>query len=94
MRLDAGIFLCHHSRLGDREMACRGWLEVHHENIGVRLALATRLTVNRQEPPDVPLYKSGAEACRAGLRGVKRPGKAAREMIGKLTKAKSRRKRR
>lgn len=84
MELSAGVFLCH----SKKESACRGWFEVHHENIGVRIAAATRLTVNRREPTTIPLYASGAEACKAGLRGVKRPKADARKMIATLVKVK------
>jgi hypothetical protein len=85
----AGVFLCHHSNLGARQAVCRGWLEVHGDN------LQARMTGNRVEftstaarfPTKVPLYKSGAQACAAGLRGVRRPNKAARRLMQKLTKA-------
>ena len=84
LRLDAGVFLCHK---GDRKLVCRGWLEVHHENIGVRLALLRNIIDlgAHREPTKVPLYKSGRAACAAGLRGVKRPSKKACEVIVKLT---------
>lgn len=89
-QMDAGTFLCHN---GNRELACRGWLEVHHENLGVRLALMTgRIDLgNHTKPTTVPLYKSGAEACRAGLKGVKRPSRKAQAVITKLTIQRDRR---
>lgn len=91
MQMKAGVFLCHN---GDRKLACRGWLEVHHENLGVRLALMTgRIDLGKHsKPTKVLLYKSGAEACDAGLKGVKRPGKKAKDVIVKLTVQRSRKK--
>ena len=79
-----GVFMCHQ---GNRRLACRGWLEVHHENIGVRLALMRgAIDLGKHpEPTKVPLYKSGAEACKAGLKGVHRPSRKAQEVIVKLT---------
>lgn len=84
----AGVFLCHHSTTSQQDTVCRGWVEVHERNLGVRLTMF-RIDWDKagREPTKVPLYRSGAEACRAGLRGVRRPSKAAREMSQKLLKA-------
>lgn len=82
-----GLFLCHHSNLGGRESVCRGWLEVHSNNIGVRLAMAMRIDLKHREPTKVPLYASGAAACRAGLRGVRKPSPKAKAICQKLTRA-------
>ncbi len=84
----AGTFLCHHSALGSRKSVCRGWLEVHADNMAARLAsLMVEYAEGARKPTSVPLYRSGAEACRAGLRGVAKPKTAARAVIAKLTKA-------
>lgn len=82
-----GVFLCHHSATAKRDSVCRGWLEVHHRNFSVRLGYSRIDPTNLKEPTDVPLYSSGAEACRAGLRGVRKPTKAAILTINKLTRA-------
>jgi hypothetical protein len=84
----AGTFLCHHSPVTGCDTVCRGWLEVQHGNLFARIA-AHRVEVNKENenPTKVPLYSSGAEACRAGLRGVRRPGKKAQTVIQKLVKA-------
>lgn len=89
MEMHAGVFMCHQSALGQKDSACRGWFEVHHENVGVRMAAAARLTVAQREPTKIPLYASGAEACAAGMRGVRRPNAAAKSLIGKITKARA-----
>lgn len=56
------------------------------EAIAVRLALARgELTVEQvQSPCKVPLYASGAEACAAGLAGVRRPGVRAKRAMARL----------
>lgn len=83
-----GIFLCHHSSTAKEKSVCRGWFEVHERNITRRLAVMTgKIVVEGECPCDVPLYDSGAEACRAGIRGVRRPSKAARAMSKKLLAA-------
>lgn len=89
-----GLFLCHHSTTADKDMVCRGWLEVHHENIGVRIAMLTKIEMdNYKIPTKVKLFKSGAEACEFGLKNVNKPSAAARKMIDKLREARERKSR-
>lgn len=80
-----GIFLRHYSTASASLSVCRGWLEVHCNNIGVRMAQVTgKIVVEDRTPTKFPLYDTGAEACRAGLRGICRPSKKALAMISKL----------
>lgn len=79
-------FLCHQSNIVGRDAVCRGWLSVHCESVAVRLAVMTG-----EVPPGSPyaevgteLYASGNEAADAGLKGVKRPGRKAKEACAKL----------
>ena len=55
----AGVFHCH-SQTEERQTVCRGWLEVHHDNLQVRLCVATQIEFNEHngEPTKVPLYPS------------------------------------
>lgn len=80
--MNRSVFLCHSASTPERQFACRGWMEVCHQNIGVRLSML-RIKFN-PSPTKVPLYKSGMAARRAGLRGVKRPGAKALAAIKKL----------
>jgi hypothetical protein len=50
-----------------------------------------RIEWNEQNsrPATIPLYSSGAEACRAGLAGVRRPSIKAEKVIAKLVRAKT-----
>lgn len=87
-----GLFMCHHSTTSPQRRVCRGWLEVHSENIGVRLAQYVQIDLGgarNRRPTKIPLYESGAAACVAGLKGVKRPGLKARAMIDKLARARA-----
>lgn len=86
----AGTFLCHSANIGgSSNTVCRGWLEVHNRNMSVRMA-SFRIDWNEDnsKPTKIPLYLSGAIAARAGMRGVRKPGKAAKTVIKKLCKAK------
>ncbi len=82
----AGVFLCHHSNLGSRKAVCRGWIEVHGDNWQARIVAISGVEYmeGATKPTKVPLYRSGAEACRAGLLGVKKPDAKARVVITKL----------
>lgn len=81
-------FHCHQEKITGRPTVCRGWLAVHGDIPAVRLAVIRgeipAEEVNR--PVRVPLYGSGREACAAGLRGVRRPGREARAAISRLAK--------
>lgn len=80
----AGTFLCHQ---GNRQALCRGWMEVHHRNFAVRMAvLSCSPPAGGWKPCDVALYDSGAQARAVGLKGLCKPGKKAREAIAKLAK--------
>lgn len=79
----AGVFLCH----TDQSAVCRGWMEVHQDNLHVRLTMTKiEWDERNKEPTKVPLYESGGEACLMGLAGVERPGAEARAAIMKLLK--------
>lgn len=79
-------FLCHHSTIGKQEAICRGWLYVHRHSIAVRLLMS----FGRVKPEDAykritGLYRTGLSACRAGLRAINRPSKAAKALMAKIT---------
>lgn len=86
-----GVFLCHHTPQIERKTVCRGWLVVHGDNITARLTAMSgvELTEENKKMTVAPLYRSGAEACKAGLRGVARPPEKAKAVIQKITHAKS-----
>lgn len=90
-----GLFLCHQTTIAWHNMICRGWLTVHCESVAARLAVAQGRITNEQKyaPVKEPLYTSGNEAADAGLRGIRRPGKKARRVIERLTRARRRIKR-
>lgn len=79
-------FHCHQEMTTGKPTMCRGWLAVHGDIPAVRIAVI-RGEIPAEDvdrPVSVPLYASGREACAAGLKGVRRPGKAARVAIAKL----------
>lgn len=84
-----GVFLCHHTPLIDCQTVCRGWIVVHGNNLTARLTAMTGVELNAEniKLTKSPLYRSGAEACRAGLRGVAKPKTEAKQVIQKLTHA-------
>lgn len=69
----SGTFLCH----SDPGAVCRGWMEVHHENLSVRIAQMTTIEMPKPyRPTAAPLYSSGHEAMLAGMRGVRSRARA------------------
>lgn len=83
-RMGLGTFLCHNGAAGDEQTICRGWASVHRDSVAVRVALM-RVNVTYEElKPDRSLYRSGAEACAAGLAGVEKPGRAAKKAVTKI----------
>lgn len=94
----AGVFLCHHSTTTGQDTICRGWMEVHRQNLSVRVALFSADLSDSPEtmlqPTKVELYNSGAEACEAGMRGVDEPSEEAIAVIDKLTMARRLRRKR
>jgi len=92
MQQPAGIFCCHTS---GKQTVCRGWFEVHSDSLAVRLALIVgtlpRDLFKTFKPCGVKLYRSGTAACRAGLKGIRKPGRAAVEVIGKIINRRSKR---
>lgn len=89
------IFCCHTSGKGT---VCRGWLEVHPDSLAVRLGIIFGTLPSdlfaKFKPCGVKLFESGTAACRAGLRSIKRPGKAAIEVMGKIMKKRAKKSRR
>lgn len=85
-------FLCHHSPSMTQNAACRGWLTVHQNSVAVRLALLKGLVTPEQvnAEPTVELFKSGRQACAAGLEGIKYPSSKTLVAIDKMAKAKVR----
>ena len=82
-----GMFLCHNG--GDeKNTICRGWMEVHEANLGVRLLTRTKVEFNEHnnQPTKIPLYASGKEAMEAGIKGIRRPSRKAKEKVSKLLK--------
>jgi hypothetical protein len=93
------VFLCHHSPTISRDAVCRGWLTVHSESIAVRLAMMNGQVTPEEVYADVKeeLYASGAEAAKAGKKGIKRPSAKAVRLMRKIEnehKSRSRRVRR
>jgi Family of unknown function (DUF6283) len=88
------IFMCHQGPMIGKELVCKGWLNVHPDCIAVRIALSRgKISVeDRDHQTDVPLYASGNEAANAGMKGIRRPGRAARSVIGKLSALRARKK--
>jgi Family of unknown function (DUF6283) len=87
------LFHCHNEGAIGKPTVCRGWVSCHQfDSIAIRLAVCKeRLTADQVTAScSVPLYSSGAEACAAGLKDVRRPGRAARAAIAKLTRQRSR----
>lgn len=77
----AGTFLCH----TDKSALCRGWLEVHENNMAVRLAMfQVEWTEANRKPTSMPLHKSGTSARQFGLMGIPNPNSKARRAIAKL----------
>jgi hypothetical protein len=81
----AALFMCH--QRPDR--LCAGWVGVHDmaHNLALRLA-----SLNRRLMPEVldavfafrspvPLFRSGAQAARHGMREIRQPGRNARRAI-------------
>jgi hypothetical protein len=88
--MNTDLFMCHSANLAGNKAICRGWLEVHSENKGVRINMMTgRITVPNTTPTTVELYESGREARRAGIRGVRKPSKKAVSAITKLVRARA-----
>jgi hypothetical protein len=89
-------FMCHETQGLPERGVCKGWLVVHRESVAVRLAVFR----GQLGPEDVPLagspalYSSGTEAATAGMRGVARPSRTAREAILKINARRSRKKNR
>lgn len=87
------IFMCHQGPMINKELVCKGWLDVHPDCIAVRIGvLRGEIGVRDiEQRTDVPLYSSGVEAARAGAKGIRRPTRSAKDMIGKLEKMRTRR---
>lgn len=79
-----GVFLCHQQN----GRVCSGWAGCHdmQNSLGVRIAVST----GRLDPAivdyetTVPLFGSGAEAAKHGLREVAQPGEQAISKIATL----------
>lgn len=83
---DLAIFMCHQQNATKIPTVCRGWLLVHPDHVAVRLGIA-KGQLNPEKvyaPSTVTCYATGAEACAAGLKGIRKPSKAAKVAIGKL----------
>lgn len=95
MRQPLSVFLCHQQN----ETICAGWCGTHDmaNNLGIRFAL-TRGQVDEATADacfdystDTPLFKSGADAYRHGMRDIAKPSSKA---IAKQTLIINKRKRR
>jgi hypothetical protein len=90
-QISSGIFLCHQFDPNAKQPTlCRGWLEVHQNNLAVRMVMFRTDFRGHNEPTKIPLYQSGAEACKAGLKGVRKPSTPAKIVIEKITRKRSR----
>lgn len=84
-----GVFMCH-QRDGH---VCAGWLACHG-GYGPYGLMALRVAgLNDEVPPelweyetDVPVFASGQEAHDHGVAAIEKPGRDAKQLIGKLTK--------
>jgi len=80
------VFLCHQSNVVGVATACKGWVMVHQESVAVRLGCV----LGQLDPAtcfaetEIPLHESGVAAADFGEQGVKRPGRKALKVIGKL----------
>lgn len=73
-------FMCHVSR----DQACSGWATCHDRRPGKEL-LALRLAGSPEIPSHrLAIFKSGADASRHGLGGVKDPGADARAAMRRI----------
>lgn len=82
-------FLCHQSHATEIATVCRGWLSVHRDSVAARISQIKGELL----PEDIPTadesnvyYESGAEAAKAGKRGVRRPSKAAKQKVRNLVR--------
>ena len=87
------IFLCHQQD----GRACAGWCGVHdmNDSLGLRLAQSMGM-VDDPEPffryeTDTPLFKTGAEAARHGMKDMASPSPKAKRKISTLTDRQRRR---
>lgn len=84
-----GVFLCHD---GDRESTlCRGWLDCHDKSQLLALRIAVSMgrcdqKIFKLPASPVPVFESGTEAMKHGLKRMRRPGKNASELQSKLLK--------
>jgi hypothetical protein len=89
------LFMCHQRT----DRLCAGWVGVHNmaHSLAVRLAsLNGRLTPDMLDRvldyvSPVPLFRSGREAARHGMREIRQPGRNARRAILGLMAAHARR---
>lgn len=74
------LFYCHQN---DGHL-CAGWVGCHDTDnlLALRFNRADRATFDYQSP--VPLFASGAEAARHGMRDIDAPGPAAQTAMAKL----------
>lgn len=84
-----GVFLCHQQD----GRVCAGWCGCHDmdESLGLRMAQSFGLiTLDvadaiREYVSPVPLFVTGAEACRHGLKDLENPGPDALKLVAKIT---------
>jgi len=76
--------MCH----SESSKLCRGWLSVQCESVAVRLLIMNSEVTTDEvfANPPVPLFKSGAQAAKHGLRDINRPKERARKKINALSK--------
>lgn len=88
------VFHCHQEPMIGKPTVCHGWLSVHPDCIAVRMARFSGLITKEhmaQIPikPDPKPYDSGQQAYRAGIKGIRRPGKKAEAAVRGLLKRKA-----
>lgn len=84
-----GIFLCHQNN----GRMCAGWVGCHDmdESLGLRIAVRMGIIAERTYRralayvSPVALFRTGAEACRHGLKDLENPGPRAVRLIAKIT---------
>ncbi len=77
------LFMCHAIPTN----LCYGWAVCHQSRGRERELLALRIVrVDVPETPSVPLFASGKAAATHGMKALKKPLRAARKAIAKLTR--------
>lgn len=85
-----GVFQCHQQDAdSDQARLCAGWVACHGQEL---LALRLGIAIGDVEPEvmdyttKTPIFRSGAEAAKHGMRDILKPGKRARKLVAKIAR--------